>query len=302
MNKINISIITSLYRCAPFLKSFLFHYSQISNLEECELILVHNDPTEEEMEILKNGLQSTMQVVHIAVEREGLYASWNRAIRAAKGKYLAVWNVDDIRTPDSLYGQKMALDNSRAVMCYGDFYGTNQYGAFKETLYAYPDYATGIREAYKRHIIGCFPMWRRDIHEHIGYFDEQFKLVSDYEFQLRVIRRYPLVKTPVLLGYYLEHAGHKLSSNRKVQHRERTAVEFRYHMYDKILMHYLPAIRRYRPKYILNHKKWISLTEVIPKARTATLKETLLLLGMPFFYGSWFIKRSFHVMYNNLFQ
>ena len=302
MNTVNISIITSLYRCSAFLRSFLEHYARIINPEECELILIHNDPTQEELAILRDGLNDCMTVKHVTVEREGLYTSWNRAIQLAKGKYLAIWNVDDIRTPDSLFEQMRALDNSQAVMCYGDFYGTRQYGTYKEKLYQYPQYEQGIKEAFKRHIIGCFPMWRRDIHERIGYFDEQFKLVSDYEFQLRVIRSFALIKAPGLLGYYLEHAGHKLSSNRSIQQRERTTVEYRYRMYNKILLHHLPSLRNYRPRYILNYKKWILLKDVLPKMKVFTAKELLLFLGMPFFYSYWFFRRSFSVMYQRIFQ
>ena len=148
MADIRISVITSLYRCASFLEQFLIHYSRIGNIHECELILVHNDATEEELDILNRFIQPHMKVLHLLVKREGLYASWNRAIMLAKGEYLAIWNVDDIRTPDSLAAQKAALEQSKAVMCYGDFYGTRTYGPFAETLYSYGEYDTCKKEAF----------------------------------------------------------------------------------------------------------------------------------------------------------
>jgi glycosyltransferase involved in cell wall biosynthesis len=278
------------------------HYAKIENIDECELILVHNDATEEELDILSRFIQPNMQVLHILVEREGLYASWNRAAMAASGEYLAIWNVDDIRTPDSLAAQKAALEQSNAAMCYGDFYGTRTYGLFPETLYRYSPYQAFKEEAFKRHIIGCFPMWRKAIHRHIGYFDEQFKLVSDYEFQLRLIRRYSMVKAAPVLGYYLEHAGHKLSSNRRIQHRERTAVELRYRMYDKIMLHVLPFISAYRLKCILNFDRWTALSVYIPVRRAIKPNEIFSLIRMPFFYCHWFVKKGFHRLYTIIFQ
>jgi len=118
-------------------------------------------------------------------------------------------------------------------MCYGDFYGTDNYGCFEERLYQYSEYQTLKKAALRRHIIGCFPMWRKEIHQSIGFFDEQFRLVGDFEFQIRVALKYDLVKADSFLGYYLENKNHKLSSNRKLQDKERTVVELRYRIYDK---------------------------------------------------------------------
>jgi hypothetical protein len=145
-------------------------------------------------------------------------------------------------------------------------------------------------------------MWRKAIHDHIGFFDEQFKLVSDYEFQLRVIRRLPMVKAASVLGYYLEHAGHKLSSNRRVQRRERTAVELRYHMYDKILLHCLPFVSKYRINHIASFGNWIAVRSVLPGHQRISQKKVLSLLGMPFFYSRWFVRRSFHALYTIIFH
>jgi Glycosyltransferases involved in cell wall biogenesis len=298
MTGIQISVITSLYRCEAFLSQFLAHYAAIDNIQECELILVHNDATYEELHIIAQFMSLPIRVRHMLVKREGLYASWNRAIAASSGKYLAIWNVDDIRTPGSLASQKLALEQSNAVMCYGDFYGTTTYGALSGKLYEYDDYEICRKEAYRRHIIGCFPMWRKSIHQHIGYFDEQFRLVADYEFQLRLIRRYPMVKATGVLGYYLELAGHKLSSNRRTQTCERTTVELRYRMYDKILVHFLPFISAYRVNYILNFGEWEHITSFIPKQSGIKLS----LLAMPFYYFCWFVKRSVHSLYVLIFQ
>ncbi|HEY4109078.1 glycosyltransferase [Puia sp.] len=302
MPGIHISVITSLYRCTAFLQDFLLHYSRIKNIDECELILVHNDPTAEELDMINNFTQPRINLVHIVVKREGLYASWNRAIDAASGEYLAVWNVDDIRTPDSLLAQKNALEQTNAALSYGDFYGTRTYGPNADKLYQYPEYDRCIKEAFRRHIIGCFPMWRKTIHKELGYFDEQFRLVSDYEFQLRVIRRLPLAKAASVLGYYLEHAGHKLSSNRRVQRRERTAVQLRYHMFDKLLLHVLPFAFRYRLNHILSFGKWVPVRSILPSRTGINTGELWSLLRMPFTYARWFLKRSFQTLYNILFH
>lgn len=293
---INISIITSIYRSEAFLEHFLYHVSNIINLDECELILVHNDPTPAELAILARCTGTWLNLVHLPVEREGLYASWNRAIRAASGKYLAVWNVDDIRTPESLVLQKRALDKSFAMMCYGDFYGTRIYGTYADKRYEYKRYEDCRQEAFRRHLIGCFPMWRKTLHETAGYFDEQFRLVGDYEFQLRVVSRFSLVKADRFLGYYLEYAGHKLSSNRRLQQRERAVVDMRYHGYHRVLLHTLPFITKYHINSVLDAGSWKKVSGLVPGLNTTRLADIGSLLRMPFAYCWWFVKRGLQAM------
>jgi glycosyltransferase involved in cell wall biosynthesis len=302
MEMINISIITSLFRCEVFLEQFLNHFFKIKNLDECELILIHNDPSEEEIRIINKFNWQSIHIVHLQIEREGLYSSWNRAIKIAKGKYVAVWNVDDIRTPDSLLSQRIALDNSTAVLCYGDFYGTSKYGLHKDRLYQYDEFDYIKKDKLRRHVIGCFPMWRKDVHEKVGYFDEQFRLVSDFEFQLRLLPNYRFVKAPAVLGHYLEFVDHKLSSNRFLQDKERTVVEIRYKIYDKILMHTLPFIGKYKPYKFLNFGNWYKISEVAPRLNVVRMKDILNFLQMPFSFFLTFSRRSMSKLYRVLFQ
>lgn len=302
MNPIKISVITSLYRCEKFLDQFISHYFKTENINECELILVHNDPSENELNTIKNYDWTSVNLVHLQVPREGLYTSWNRAIKIAKGKYIAVWNVDDIRTPRSLLSQSLALDESTSALCYGDFYGTNNYGLFKDRFFQYPEYDGFKKGALRHHVIGCFPMWRKDVHNEIGYFDEQFKLVSDYEFQLRVNAKYRMVKANEVLGHYLEYQSHKLSSNHLLQDTERAVVEFRYRYYDKVLMHTLPFMFKYKINSFLNFEEWHKASEVVPSLDVIKTADVLNFIQMPFQYFLTFSRRSISKLYRMIFQ
>lgn len=293
-----ISIITSLYRADDFLNQYLQHTLRISNASECELILIHNDPTEKELEIIRNYRNEHLDVVHVKVEREGLYCSWNRAIKIARGKYLAIWNVDDIRTADSLLLQKKALDKSNAVMCYGDFYASKKYGEHKDVFYQYGEYGQKVRkEALERHIVGGFPMWKKEIHEKIGYFDEQFRLVADWEFQIRTALNYDLVKAKEFLGYFLADVPHKLSSNRPLQATEQTVVQIRYRIYNNILVHYLPGIKRFEIRKVLFFGIWHNLGQFIPANSFNPAQSLLKMVALPFYYITWFFVKAVAKMY-----
>src|ERR1700712_2568147 len=96
-----ITVITSLFNCRQYLAGYFAAVKKIENHEEIEVLLIHNAPSEEELNIISNFLPSLPFMKHIIIEqREGLYATWNRGIRMAKGKFITTWNVDDIRLPD----------------------------------------------------------------------------------------------------------------------------------------------------------------------------------------------------------
>jgi len=51
----------------------------------------------------------------------------NTCIKEAKGEYVTIWNVDDLRTPNSLEMQMKALDeNPDIALTYGDFIIVNK--------------------------------------------------------------------------------------------------------------------------------------------------------------------------------
>lgn len=237
-----ITVITSLFNCVQYLESYLEELKKIHNPSEIEILLLHNAPLENELKVLDKYLPGLPFVNHIIIpERESLYATWNRGVRMAKGKYLTIWNVDDIRLPDSLSLQAAALDeNPKAAMAYGNFVIVNEYGRREGRNMIEPEFEQNAGSFLRKHHIGCFPMWRKEIHHHIGFFDEQFKLVADLDFQIRVSKKYPLVKAKnKCLGYYLENTPTNLSSNRKLQRIERTALNLRYGNLDLLHLPYL---------------------------------------------------------------
>lgn len=246
-----ISVITSLYKCEKYLTGFLKHLSKTDNLNECEFIFIHNKPQGNEEKIIEHFIleHPEINVKYIKLDYvETLYASWNRGVNNSGGKYIAIWNVDDIRMPDSLRIQAQALDeNPNAKICYGDIHGMEKYGVLEGKLFYHPVYPEKKNNFLRSHFIGCFPMWKREIHNKVGYFDEQYRLVGDYEFQIRAARNFEFVKANKVLGYYSINGKNQLSSNFRLQNAERTSVEIRYGVYDKInLLYFFKAIKNYK--------------------------------------------------------
>ncbi|MDR0989254.1 MAG: glycosyltransferase family 2 protein [Prevotellaceae bacterium] len=244
---IKVTVITSLYRCEAFLEGYFHYVSQLEHTEEIEILLLHNDPLPDEQAVIHKQLPALPFVkYHIVPVREGLYATWNRGIKLAKGEYVCIWNVDDIRFPRSIHWQAEALDaHPEAWVSYGDIIHISSYETRSNPRpITYPDYATAPHRFFKEFCISCFPMWRKQIQEQVGYFDEQFKLVGDYDFQFRVAMQGSLVKAPHTLGYFLGDCSHKLSANIALQEREHTLLYLRYGWWDRLNWVYLGKVHR----------------------------------------------------------
>lgn len=263
---IKVSVLVSLYRCTHFLDSFLNHALKTENISEVEFILLHNDPLEEETVLIDKYMSLFPHMVYVLIEkRESLYRTWNRGILMARGEYVTVWNVDDIRFPDSITKQANKLDeNPDAAIAYGDIYGSAKYGEIGQKLHHYPEWKDDPQIFLHSYVMSCFQMWRKSIHESIGYYDEQFRCVGDFDFQIRAAIHFPFVKVSSPLGVYLEEAPHKLSNNVN-QAVENNMIYLRYGVFEKLRLHLLRrSVTAYKKDLFLFFGSWVKNPEKTP--------------------------------------
>ena len=226
-----------------------------------ELSIVHNEPTKSELNII-DEFASKFRIIHCATPRENLYASWNRAVAQSTGEYLACWNVDDLRTEDSLIRMSETLDKNPSVgWTYGDFIITPQFGQTKGRLARTPEWN---REVGSRGAIGgAFFMWRRSIHDKLGWFDEQFRSGGDFDFTVRLSLGGAGRRTSGLHGYFLNERN-GLSTSGGLQPIERTVIQLRYGIYGTLDWHFVPRALSFRPKHVLQPGgTWIPIEQLV---------------------------------------
>lgn len=208
---IKISVIASLYRADKYLSDFFKNFISIDGLDQIELVIVHNDPTQAENKIIDSWRKKIPNFQYLKVPREGLYKSWNRGIKHASGKYVGMWNVDDRRKPESLLEQAKVLDTkSEYMMVTGDYQKVFSYRD-EEGIYKRDPVKRGWINNLPRFHNGCFLLWRKEVHEKIGYFDEQFRIAGDTEFWYRLNYNYKTYPLNKVVGYYLRKSNEGLS-------------------------------------------------------------------------------------------
>ena len=223
-----VSTITPCYNMGRYMKGFLENLSTQTH-KDLEIVLDHNEPTDEEINLVEEHNQKHDNILHIQVEGvDPIGISMNRCIEFASGDYLCIWNVDDLRTPDSIEVMAKTLDDNPDIdFVYGNYTIVPNFG---NTEGKYVDETGRENELTTGMILGPFFMFRKSIIEKSGVFDEQLVSGADYDLALRLAFNGKGMHIPVELGYYLND-GQGLSTNvNGKQPIERTVIEMRYNI------------------------------------------------------------------------
>ena len=237
-----VSTITPCYNMSKYMKGFLDNLSTQTH-KDLEIVLDHNDPSDEEVKLVEEYNEQYDNILHIKVEGvDPIGTSMNRCIEYATGDYLCIWNVDDLRTPDSIEVMAKALDENPDVdFVYGNYVIVPKFGS---TEGQYVDESGREEELTTGMILGPYFMFRKSLLEKSGVFDEQLIQGADYDLALRLAFNAKGLHLPINLGYYLnEGLGQSTKPNSK-QPIERNVIELRYNI--RVLEpHLVPYTRSY---------------------------------------------------------
>ena len=237
-----VSTITPCYNMSKYMKGFLDNLSTQTH-KDLEIVLDHNDPSDEEVKLVEEYNEQYDNILHIKVEGvDPIGTSMNRCIEYATGDYLCIWNVDDLRTPDSIEVMAKALDENPDVdFVYGNYIIVPKFGS---TEGQYVDETGREDELTTGMILGPYFMFRKSLLEKSGVFDEQLVQGADYDLALRLAFNAKGLHLPINLGYYLNEGLGQSTKPDSKQPIERTVIELRYNI--RVLEpHLVPYTRTY---------------------------------------------------------
>jgi GT2 family glycosyltransferase len=117
-----------------------------------------------------------------------IYEAWNMGIKASKTKYVTNANSDDRLAKDALKRACDSLDNNKDFgVCYFDVEVCETLGGNPVETYNWIE--GGLEQLKKGCFIGPMPVWKKELNEKLGYFDERFLVCGDYELWLRFASR-----------------------------------------------------------------------------------------------------------------
>jgi len=129
--------------------------------------------------------------IQIASARVGIYSAWNLALKECTGEFITNLNADDIRLPHSICSQAASLQNSSDDGSYGNFVLSRDIASSlndmddKHLVSNLPTFNLERLLNHSQNLMHCAPMWKRDLHDRFGMFDESLNSSGDTEFWLR---------------------------------------------------------------------------------------------------------------------
>jgi len=208
-----VSTLTSCYKGEKYLPLFLEKLPEQTAFDRLEVVIDLNEPSDEELRLVREFQEKYPGRLKYTVQEKVVpySASWNNCIRAASGEYLAIWNIDDLRTPRSIEAQARVLDERPDIgIVHGRYKVVPSFGS---TEGPYQDRTKLPKsEATRRFMFGPFYMFRRSLLERAGMIDEQFRSSADLDHCIRLALNADFTSTDEDLGYYLM-ANRGLSNN-----------------------------------------------------------------------------------------
>jgi hypothetical protein len=228
-----VSVIVSTYASELFIQECLEDLVGQTIFGEMEIIIVDANSPEDERSIVESFQKTHSNIKYIRTStRIGVYAAWNIAIKQAKGEFITPMSTNDRLRKDAyeilLRGLEGTSDD--VMLVYGDskltpnphetFYKHTNGGAFVWPEYSFEDLLVNNR-------VGPHPMWRKKVHEKIGYFDETYLAIGDQEFWLRIGEKFNLKHIEEFTGLFW-WTEDSLSGNQEVSDFEINKIRIKY--------------------------------------------------------------------------
>lgn len=247
-----VSIVSSAFRAENLIFSFLSNLVDQTLFSECELLIVSPEQNTAQSIVTEffGLLFPNIKAINLETD-PGLYECWNIAIRQSIGKYVTNANVDDRRHPEHLEQIVAVMETTKAdvgsaaVAITNDLKDIAEFSddmldahAGKELEVWYAGTGGGyllktLSDFFLLNADGSIkqcmnfphsmPVWRRELHEDLGYFDEaENGTYSDFAMWLNAASRGKrFVHLNRTLGLYLvdPKSHNRIHSNQKIWRR-----------------------------------------------------------------------------------
>lgn len=252
-----ISVVIPTYNRADFLKEAVRSvldqdYFRERDTGQCrEIIVVDDGSTDETAEVMRSF---SCDIRYIYQQNRGVSAARNVGLQHAKGDFIAYLDSDDLWKKDKI-GVQMSLMNTipRVMMSYTEEIWIRN-GAFVNPKKRHIKYSGWI---FDKVLPLCLislssALFRREVFDQVGLFDEDLPVCEDYDFGIRLAHRYPVyfLTRPLIV----KRGGHKDQLSRKYWGMDR----FRIKALEKALSMDLSPIERH-----LVHREIVNKSRVL---------------------------------------
>lgn len=233
-----ITFITSLYKGRKYINNFLSNITNLDLFETTEVLIYDANSPENEFDIIAPYLDKFKNIKYIKLNKNYSPSEiHNFAIKESTGEFLTTSPVDDIREKNYIRTMIRNLINvdEDVVLVYGDTLQTNKENETFENNTATSLYEHSKENFSKENMIkslpGPMPVWKKSVHNVIGYYREDLKYPIDWEMWLRMVKnnfKFKKINKIVGLYYYNPNGLTTSNDNVKIKLKEEAKVFFEY--------------------------------------------------------------------------
>lgn len=233
-----ITFITSLYKGEKYISNFLINITNLDLFETAEILIYDSNSPENEYSIIAPYLEKFKNIKYFKLNKNHSPSEiHNFAIRDSSGEFLTTAPVDDVREKSYIRVMVRNLVNAEQdiVLVYGDTLQTNKENETFENNTAALLYEHSKQQFSRENMIkslpGPMPVWKKSVHDLIGYYREDLRYPIDWEMWLRMVKnnfKFKKINKIVGLYYYNPNGLTTSNDNVKVKLIEEAKVFFEY--------------------------------------------------------------------------
>jgi glycosyltransferase involved in cell wall biosynthesis len=230
-----VSVIVSMYMASSKFQEFIDRLNDQTMLDkgEVELVLIESGSPDgkQEMQKILSVLDSYPKIPYVLCrtkDRETIQSAWNRGLSVCKAPYVCFLGVDEALRPDALEILTRELDvNPTLDWAMGDSVITevSPTGEWQSDLMRYD--RNGLTKYH--HILECCfvsyvgGLYRKSIHDRVGYYDASFRAAGDTEFKNRAMPFIEVKHIPETMGYFLNYPEERTTQHPRAEIEDQRA-------------------------------------------------------------------------------
>jgi hypothetical protein len=179
MVEYRVTVLIALYRAGKFVAAKIENLLEQTIFDQVQFVFLNCQNLDGEMEIYKSLLDKPNVLQITYHNHHPLYKTWNDGITHTKSAYLCNSNVDDMWRPTYLERCCSILDERPDIACLTTAIGVTNIP--NQTDHKAWNVNQGHLPLlnYPASTAGPCPVWRRNLHDKYGLFDDRVKVIGD---------------------------------------------------------------------------------------------------------------------------
>jgi len=232
-DSIKVSIILPTYNGAKYIRESIDSCLN-QTYENIELIIVDDGSVDETSEIIKSYKDKRIKYIRHKQNR-GISHALNTGFKNATGEYLTWSSDDNFYASEAIECMVNALNKHDKI----HFIYTNFYKIDEEKYITGRRKVGSVKKLNRKNCIGpCF-LYRRKVYEEIGDYSQKAFLAEDYEYWLRIRKRFYMKKLNKFLYYYRVHTDSLSSLYTEKTEMLKEKIIYKYSKLGKATKYYL---------------------------------------------------------------